>query len=235
MDRNSHFRPEKIQKSGKYMRQKEYLTVSAAGRGEYTEKKSRFLGEIHPAASEQEAVEILSGIRKQYYDARHHCYSWILGEDGMQKKAADDGEPSGTAGVPMLKVLEGAGLRNVIVVVTRYFGGTLLGTGGLVRAYTSAAQAALENAKASGNLVRMCSGRVAAITVEYPVLDKLFYYLRQEKIEPYDQSYTDKVTMKITIRENNADSLLQDITVLTNGTAQVQTVEKVFFPLPVKA
>lgn len=215
------------------MRQEEYLTVSAPCRGEYTEKKSRFLGEIHPAASEQEALEILAGIRKKYYDARHHCYSWILGDEGMQKKASDDGEPSGTAGVPMLKVLEGAGLRNVIAVVTRYFGGTLLGTGGLVRAYTSAVQAALADGRGAGNIVRMCRGRIIGITVEYAVLDKLLYCLRQKKIDPYEQTYTDKVTMKITVEEDKADALLSELALRTNGTAQARTLEEGFFLLPV--
>ena len=100
--------------------QKEYLTVGSIGKGEYTEKKSRFLGEIHPVSSEEEAAAVVAQTRKRYYDARHHCYAWILGEDGSAKKASDDGEPSGTAGVPMLKVLDGAGIRNAVVVVTRY-------------------------------------------------------------------------------------------------------------------
>ena len=99
--------------------EKKFLTIGSVGKGEYTEKKSRFLGEIHPVNDEQEAAEIVQQARKKYYDARHHCYAWILGDDGARKKAADDGEPSGTAGIPMLKVLEGAGIRNAVVVVTR--------------------------------------------------------------------------------------------------------------------
>lgn len=214
------------------MAQTEYLTVSAVGRGEYTEKKSRFLGEIHPVSSEEEAIEILNGIRKQYYDARHHCYSWILGENGMQKKAADDGEPSGTAGVPMLRVLEGAGLRDVIVVVTRYFGGTLLGTGGLVRAYTAAAQAALEDARRGGHIVRMCSCRVMKIHTEYGMLDKILHYLQQEQIQPQEPIYTDRVSMKITVEEGRADAIQNGLIARTNGSVQPEIVDEGFFPVP---
>ena len=87
--------------------EKEYLTVGSVGKGEYTEKKSRFLGEIHPVSTESEAAAVVAQARKRYYDARHHCYAWVLGEDGAVKKASDDGEPSGTAGIPMLNVLRG--------------------------------------------------------------------------------------------------------------------------------
>ena len=169
--------------------EKEYLTVRSIGKGEYTEKKSRFLGEVHPVSTEEEAAAVVAQARKRYYDARHHCYAWILGEDGSVKKASDDGEPSGTAGVPMLKVLDGAGIRNAVVVVTRYFGGTLLGTGGLVRSYTQAAQAALADAQ----IARMCRCRVIGVEIDYSLLDRVLYYLKQQKVTPYDQVYTDKI------------------------------------------
>ena len=209
--------------------QKEYLTVGSIGKGEYTEKKSRFLGEIHPVSTEEEAAAVVSQARKRYYDARHHCYAWILGEDGSVKKASDDGEPSGTAGVPMLKVLEGAGIRNAAVVVTRYFGGTLLGTGGLVRSYTQAAQAALSDAR----IVRMCRCRVIGVEIDYSLLDKTLYYLRQQRIDPYDQVYTDSVSFMITVREEAAEQICSGITALSGATAQIITVDEGFFPLEV--
>ena len=183
---------------------KEYLTIGSVGKGEYTEKKSRFLGEIHPVSTEEEAAAVVAQARKRYYDARHHCYAWILGDDGSVKKASDDGEPSGTAGIPMLKVLEGAGIRNAAVVVTRYFGGTLLGTGGLVRSYTQAAQAALKDA----GIVRMCRCRVIGIDTEYGFLDRVLYYLGQNGIDPRDQAYTDRVAMKITVETDRADEIV---------------------------
>ena len=124
----------------------EYLTIKGTGTGEYVEKKSRFLGLALHVESEEEAAAHLERIRKQYYDARHNCYAWIIGEQKEKIRSSDDGEPSGTAGQPILKVLEGSGCTNIMIIVTRYFGGTLLGTGGLVRAYTAASQDALDHA-----------------------------------------------------------------------------------------
>ena len=204
-----------------------YRTVSETGLGEYTEKKSRFLGEIVHVETEEEAAAVVAAARKKYYDARHHCYAWILGADGAVKKASDDGEPSGTAGIPILKVIDGAGLRNVVVVVTRYFGGTLLGTGGLVRSYTQAAQAAVANAQ----IARMCRCRVYRIGISYPLLDKLLYYLRTESIEPYEQEYTDSVSMKITVREEMADMVAAGITSLSGGSAVLDVVQEGFYPI----
>ena len=121
-------------------------TVIKSGFGEVVEKKSRFLGELHHISSAGEAKELVAAAKKKYYDARHHCYAYLMGEDGEIKKYGDDGEPQGTAGLPMLAVLEGSGLTDCLVIVTRYFGGTLLGTGGLVRAYSAAAEAAIAEA-----------------------------------------------------------------------------------------
>ena len=207
--------------------EKEFLTIGSVGKGEYTEKKSRFLGEIHPVSDEQEAAEIVQQARKKYYDARHHCYAWILEDDGARKKVADDGEPSGTAGIPMLKVLEGAGIRNAVVVVTRYFGGTLLGTGGLVRSYTNAAQAALQDAQ----IVRMCRCKVIGITTEYSLLDRVLYFLGQEKITPYDQTYTDKVSLTITVEAAVADVVMEKLTSLSGGKAEILVLDEGFYPL----
>lgn len=169
----------------------EYLTLARPGQGEYEEKKSRFLGKAVHIESEEEAAAFIAGIRKQYYDARHNCYAWVLGEGSERKKSSDDGEPSGTAGQPILRVIEGSGCTNVLVIVTRYFGGTLLGTGGLVRAYTQAARAALEDAQKA----RMCLCRKLAVTVEYGALDRLLYALRRDGIEPQETEYGAKVTL----------------------------------------
>ena len=117
--------------------------VYRGGTGEITEKKSRFIADIRPVSTEEEALAFIEEIRKKYWDARHHCYAYILGERGQQSRCSDDGEPSQTAGRPMLDVLTGEGLTDVCAVVTRYFGGTLLGTGGLVRAYSGAVKEGL--------------------------------------------------------------------------------------------
>ena len=118
-----------------------YLTPAGEGSSEYVEKKSRFLGQLFPVSSEEEAKARLEAVKKERYDARHHCWCYIL--RGGQKRYSDDGEPQGTAGQPMLNLLEREGVEDVFCVVTRYFGGTLLGTGGLVRAYSTAAKEAL--------------------------------------------------------------------------------------------
>ena len=122
----------------------EYLALVEAGQDEITEKKSRFIGYAMPVESEEEALAAVEKIKKKHYDARHNCYAFSIGT-GPQPllRFSDDGEPQGTAGKPILEVIGGSGVRNVCIVVTRYFGGTLLGTGGLVRAYTEAAKAAL--------------------------------------------------------------------------------------------
>ena len=127
-----------------------YTTIRVSGTGEYIEKKSNFIGVVRFAKTLPEAEAFLQAARKRYYDARHHCFACITGEPGTPSeilRSNDDGEPGGTAGKPMLEVLTGAGLHYAAAVVTRYFGGTLLGTGGLVRSYTQAVKAALENAE----------------------------------------------------------------------------------------
>ena len=118
----------------------QFRTVYRGGTGEIVEKKSRFIATVRLVESEEEALSCLEALRKKYWDARHNCFVYIIGENQETVRCSDDGEPSGTAGRPMLDVVQGAGLRNVLVVVTRYFGGTLLGTGGLVRAYSQAVQ-----------------------------------------------------------------------------------------------
>ena len=205
----------------------EYLTLARPGQGEYEEKKSRFLGKAVHIESEEEAATFIAGIRKQYYDARHNCYAWVLGEGSERKKSSDDGEPSGTAGQPILRVIEGSGCTNVLVIVTRYFGGTLLGTGGLVRAYTQAARAALEDAQKA----RMCLCRKLAVTVEYGALDRLLYALRRDGIEPQETEYGAKVTLHLIIEEKQGDTVENMITALTSGDAEILTEAKDFFPL----
>ncbi|MBQ2641155.1 MAG: YigZ family protein [Lachnospiraceae bacterium] len=205
----------------------EYLTLARPGQGEYEEKKSRFLGKAVHIESEEEAAAFIAGIRKKYYDARHHCYAWVLGEGSERKKSSDDGEPSGTAGQPILRVIEGSGCTNVLVIVTRYFGGTLLGTGGLVRAYTQAARAALEDAQKA----RMCLCRRLAVTVEYGALDRLLYALRRDGIEPQETEYGAKVTLRLIIEEKQGDAVENMITSLTSGDAEILTEAKDFFPL----
>ena len=212
---------------GQSMTGESYLTVAGTGRGEYEEKRSRFLGEAHPVRSEEEITAILTRIRKQYYDARHHCYAWILGPDGQRRKSSDDGEPSGTAGAPILKVLDGAGVTDVLIVVTRYFGGTLLGTGGLVRSYTQAAVRALEDA----GTARMCECSVFAAEIPYSALDRVLYMLRQENIETDDQSYAEQVTLQLTLPANLAGEVQDRILQLSGRTAEFTELDRGYYPV----
>ena len=172
-----------------------YKTLMKRGHDEFIVNKSRFIGDSKPVSSEEEALGFLASIRAQYKDATHHCYAYVLGADRMDRKASDDGEPSGTAGLPILKVLDEAMAANVLVVVTRYFGGTLLGTGGLTRAYTEAAKAAVADA----GLARMREGEVLTLTMDYALLDQVSYLLKQKGIAGTDLEYTDRVSMKITV------------------------------------
>lgn len=122
-----------------------YKIIYEGGEGELVEKKSRFIAQIAPVKTEEEALAFVEEIRRQHWNARHHCYAYIIGERGQTARCSDDGEPSQTAGKPMMDVLEGEELHDVCAVVTRYFGGTLLGTGGLVRAYSGALKEGLKN------------------------------------------------------------------------------------------
>ena len=149
--------------------EEKYKILYQGGQGELTEKKSRFIATTRPVETEEEAAAFVEEMKKKYWDARHNCYAYVIGDRGQTARCSDDGEPAQTAGRPILDVLLGAGVRNACVVVTRYFGGVLLGTGGLVRAYSGAAQ---EGLKAS-TVVEKCLGRKLLITTDYNGIGKL--------------------------------------------------------------
>ena len=202
-----------------------YKIVYRAGEGEIIEKKSRFIASIAPAESEEEATAFIEAVKKKHYDARHNCPAFIVGRNRELTRCSDDGEPSGTAGKPILEVLLGAELTNVVVVVTRYFGGTLLGTGGLVRAYTQAVQEALKNT----GIATMCYGAVISIQTDYTDLGKIQYLLGNKGIAVSESEYTDKVTLKIQIPEENADALMKELTENTAGRAVMEILEKGYY------
>jgi uncharacterized YigZ family protein len=193
-------------------------TVLVPGVGEVVEKKSRFIGEIFPAETLEEAEERLLAIRKRYYDARHHCFAAVVGVPGTPeeiRRGNDDGEPGGTAGKPMLEVLDGEDLHNTAVVVTRYFGGTLLGTGGLVRAYSAAVKAAIENAA----IVTVVSGRKIAFRVSYSDAGKLQYLYAKEGIEKPEIAYGQDVVMTLKMRREMGERIKKITAETTNGAA----------------
>jgi uncharacterized YigZ family protein len=180
-----------------------------AGTGEVVEKKSRFIAVAMNVESAEEAAEKVNAIRKKYYDARHNCYAYICGVDGAEKRFSDDGEPSGTAGKPMMDILEGSGVTNCLVVVTRYFGGTLLGTGGLVKAYSSAAKLAVENAE----LTEVEAGVRCRIEADYNSLGKLQYLLASLDVPVLDTLYEQNVVLDLVVAADTLGMLekrLQD-------------------------
>lgn len=196
----------------------DYRTVYEGGKGEIVEKKSRFIAEVFPVETEEEAVEILGNIKKQYWDARHHCWAYVIGEEQVQERFSDDGEPGGTAGKPILEVIRGQGLHNVLVVVTRYFGGTLLGTGGLVRAYTQSAQAGI----AASTLITKTEGYLLKIETDYSGLGKLQYLLAQRSIPVIEADYGEAVTLATLIPAEEESSFIADITEATNAQAVIR-------------
>lgn len=197
----------------------EYRTVYTGGEGEIVEKKSRFIATAAPVRSEEEALQIIEQIRKKYWDARHNCYAYVIGERGELERFSDDGEPGGTAGKPILEVIKGEELRNTLIVVTRYFGGTLLGTGGLVRAYSAAAKAGI----ASSVIITRIPGIKLHITTEYTGLGKIQYILGQRGITTLDSVYTDKVELEVLAAEAEAEAVKAELTEGTNGQAIIET------------
>lgn len=199
----------------------EYKTVYRGGEGEITEKKSRFIANVVPVSSEEEAEEFIESMKKKYWDARHNCYAYIIGERGEIKRFSDDGEPGGTAGKPILEVLSGEGVTNAAIVVTRYFGGTLLGTGGLVRAYGAAAKEGLS----ASAVINKIPGMRLSITTDYTGLGKLQYLLGQRGITVLDTVYTDKVEMEALVSLKEGAAVKAEITEGTNGQAVLQEGE----------
>lgn len=182
--------------------------------GEIVEKKSRFIATIRPVESKEEAEAFVAQMKKQYWDARHNCSAYVIGPANETMHSSDDGEPSGTAGRPMLSVLTGWDVHNVAVVVTRYFGGVLLGTGGLVRAYQGAVTAALENAEIADQIPLM---ELDAI-VEYGDISKIEYYVNQhDEVRLEGSEYTDKVKMMMLVVPDKIDQVMEDFIQVTGG------------------
>lgn len=174
---------------------KEYATIIEPGMGEIVEKKSKFIGYACHVETEEEAIAFVTEIKKKHYDARHNCYAYSTGEEHPLLRFSDDGEPGGTAGKPILEVITGKKLCNVCIVVTRYFGGILLGTGGLVRAYTEAAKACI----ASTEIVRKCMVIPMQIITNYTDLGKIQYILGNERIDIKDSEYGKEVILKMEV------------------------------------
>lgn len=195
------------------------------GEGEYVEKKSRFIATLRKCESEEEAVRFVEEMKKKYWDARHNCHAFVIGSKGELTRCSDDGEPSGTAGRPMLEVLTGAGLRDAAVVVTRYFGGVLLGTGGLVRAYTQAVKEGLKNCKVG----RMCYGHLVQITTDYVWIGKVLYLLGNLNLEPVSSDYGERIVLKLEVPGQKLERLRREVAESTNGQAEFVKEKDIYF------
>lgn len=202
-----------------------YRVLLEGGEGEYVEKKSRFIATIRKCESEEEAASFIEEMKKKYWDARHNCSAFVLGSRGELTRCSDDGEPSGTAGRPMLEVLTGEEIRNIAVVVTRYFGGVLLGTGGLVRAYTRAVKEGLKNC----TIGRMRFGHEIRITTDYNGIGKILFLLGNAGIEPTESEYTDKVTLRLTIAAEQVEKLQKDMVEATGGRVEFDKLRELYF------
>ena len=203
----------------------EYKAVYEGGEGELIEKKSRFIATVIPVESEEEALAFIEAMKKKYWNATHNWSADVMGEKGQLKRCSDDGEPSGTAGRPMLEVLEGEGIRNVAVVVTRYFGGTLLGTGGLVRAYSASVKAGL----ASSVIITKIPGVKLKIETDYTGLGKIQYLLGEMGIRTLDSRYTDHVELDVLVPETMLERVKAELIEGTNGQAKLEEGAKCWF------
>ncbi|MCI7243253.1 MAG: YigZ family protein [Lachnobacterium sp.] len=204
-----------------------YRVVYEGGEGEIVEKKSRFIATVRPIETEEEAVAFVNEMKKKYWDARHNCSAFVIGSRQEVTRCSDDGEPAQTAGRPMLDVLLREGITNVAVVVTRYFGGVLLGTGGLVRAYQSATQAGL----AASKIIEKCLGKKLIIHTDYNGLGKLQYLFGQQKTAILDTEYAADVVLTILVPVEQKDFLYKEIIEQTNGTAQMEWGEDAVYAL----
>lgn len=201
------------------------LYVYKGGQGEITEKKSRFIATVKPVESEDEAVSFINETKKKYWDARHNCSAFVIGKRQELTRCSDDGEPAGTAGRPMLDVLLKENIHNAAIVVTRYFGGVLLGTGGLVRAYQQATKAGLS----ASEIIEKKEGAVLFIRTDYTGIGRLQYLFAQEKITVMDTAYEADVLVKAVIPENDKKRIEKTIIEQTNGTAKLEWGDEVTF------
>lgn len=204
-----------------------YRTILKDGTDEVIIKKSRFIGYAKPVESEEAAIEFIDGIKSKHYDATHNCSAYIIGEKMLIQRYSDDGEPSGTAGIPILEVLKKEELTNVAVVVTRYFGGTLLGAGGLIRAYSKGAKIAIN----SGKIVTMMEHDILRISYDYTYQGKILNVLGNLGIEIRDTDYDEKVNSELVVISNKTQEVKDYLIEMTGATISISKIESVLLPI----
>jgi uncharacterized YigZ family protein len=204
-----------------------FHTIFEGGVGEFEMKKSRFIATVRPVETEEAAIDVIETLKKKYWDASHNCSAYIIGTENPIMRCSDDGEPSKTAGRPMLDVLLAHELTNLVVVVTRYFGGTLLGTGGLVKAYQSATLEGLKNSI----VIKKELGVQLQVVTDYTLIGKIQYLIGTEKITQLSSEFTDIVTLTLLIPPSRLSKISKKIAELTNGSAILNEIDEVYFSL----
>lgn len=205
-----------------------YKTLLKEGNAEFVINKSRFIGYGCPCEKEEEALEFIRRIQKMHRDATHNCYAYVIGKNSGIMRYSDDGEPGGTAGMPILEVIRRRGLVNCAVVVTRYFGGVLLGAGGLVRAYTQGSKVALD---AAGVITMTFSDRYL-VEVDYSTWQRMEHFLKSAPVLVEQTSFETSVITTMLIRTPDRDRVLEDISRLSDGKAETLYEESVYYPWP---
>lgn len=190
-----------------------YKSILKEGVDQFEEKKSIFIGYSLPVENEDQALAFIDQIKDKHKDATHNCWAYVLGESQLIQRFNDDGEPSGTAGLPMLEVIKREGLTNIVLVVTRYFGGTLLGSGGLIRAYAKGAKIAID----AGQIVDMAPYKLVSYKYDYTNHGKIMNLIERENIKLIDSIYTDKIEIHLLLAEKTVDKLSKNLLNITSG------------------
>ena len=208
----------------------QYYTIKSDGQFEIVIKKSRFICTLKRIETEDEAKEIIQSIKKEHWKATHNCVAYVLGDTQQIQRSTDDGEPSGTAGIPMLEVLKVKELRNVLAVVTRYFGGTELGAGGLIRAYSSAVAETIQHV----GLVKGVLQQEVIVTIDYPLHGKVTHFLEMNPdYHLKETDFTDKVTLTVMANEDAASSLEQQLIDLLSNQCLIELGETDYVEIPI--
>ncbi|MCL2059511.1 MAG: IMPACT family protein [Oscillospiraceae bacterium] len=205
-----------------------YRTLRGEGVAEYEEKRSRFIGAAGPAASEREALDFLAAVRARHKDVSHHVFAYVCGESGNTKRCSDAGEPKGTAGVPVLEVIEKSGLSDVVIAVTRYYGGTNLGAAGLIRSYGKAASLAVG---AAGIVIKSLA-RQMVVLVGYPFFNTVRDMLEKGGYEISHIGYGVDIEMSVIVPYADVDALCSRVAELTAGAAVIEQAGDVYIDLP---
>ena len=201
----------------------EFSTIEKNVTAEVVDKKSKFIANFIYVDDVIKAEQLIKKTRKKYFDARHNCIAYrIIENDQIIEKSSDDGEPSGTAGAPMLNILQKNNLANVLIIVTRYFGGILLGTGGLVRAYSDSLLKAIDQA----NIIKKCLGEELEVTLDYNAFENFKYYCKNNKINIINADYTESIVCRIEIEEDVKDKLLNDFNTKNIILKEIKTISK---------